>query len=502
MNYEEVLATNNDSEIFVGLVGAIGIDLDNIYKIIEQKLKAFEYKAKHIKISKDIIAELFPFEGKENEEYSRITHFMDKGNLLRENFNGALAIGAAAKISQERNTELSQENSTDNHRYAYIINSLKHPEEVQLLRKIYSHGFFLISVFSSEERRLTHLKDTKHINEDNASILIQRDADESIRHGQHTADTFHLSDFFINTDGDSDKLNHDIWRIIDLIFGNPYITPTFQEYAMYMAFSASLRSADLSRQVGAVVTRDSNILSTGANDIPKAGGGLYWPRLNSETKKIEDLPEGRDYIRGEDSNVVEKAKIISDILDTLPDSVKSKLDSPEVDALRAHLSKSKIKDITEYGRVVHAEMEALLGCARNNISTLQATLYCTTFPCHNCAKHIIASGVEKVIYIEPYPKSKAISFHSDSISIGHSSDDSLVKFEAFTGVGPRSFFNLFSTNLGSGYAIKRKDENGKTLEWKREKASVRMPLLAVSYIDREKAVAADMKILVEKVLQE
>lgn len=493
MNYQNILAENNDSEIFIGFVGAIGIDLDNIYNIIEQRLRAFNYSTEHVKISKNIIGQIFD-EPTYQTEFERINYYMDRGNDLRSNYTGTLALGASSLISSIRNS------SEPKKRTAYIINSLKHPEEVQLLRKIYSHGFFLISVFSSEERRLAYLTETKHISSDDAKSLIQRDADESIKHGQHTADTFHLSDFFINVDGDSDKLNNDIWRILDLTFGNPYLTPTFNEYAMYMAFSASLRSADLSRQVGAVVTKNSNILSTGANDIPKAGGGLYWPIFNSNSKKIDDIEGGRDHTIGIDSNVQEKNKIINNIIDTLPSIVKEKLETLELEALEEHLSKSKIKDITEYGRVVHAEMEAILACARNNIPTLNAVLFCTTFPCHNCAKHIIASGVEKVIYIEPYPKSKAVEFHSDSLSIQPSvNEKEKVIFEAFVGVGPRSFFNLFSTNLGSGYAITRKNsQTGEKLDWQRRNASVRMPLLAVSYLDREISMVSDLKDIINK----
>ena len=66
---------------------------------------------------------------------------------------------------------------------------------------------------------------------------------------------------------------------------------------MFFAFSSALRSADLSRQVGAVIAKDSEIISTGANDCPSAGGGLYWPTRNNEGE-IEDYEEGRDYKRG------------------------------------------------------------------------------------------------------------------------------------------------------------------------------------------------------------
>lgn len=222
--------------------------------------------------------------------------------------------------------------------------------------------------------------------------------------------------------------------------------------------------------------------------------------LQPWVKKVEDANNGRDYKIGIDSNVQEKQKIIENILENLPLSLKDKLNHNELEELKEHLSKSKIKDITEYGRVVHAEMEALLACARNNISTINTILFCTTFPCHNCAKHIIASGVKKVVYIEPYPKSKAIDFHSDSIIMkAPQNENQKVIFEAFVGVGPRSFFNLFSTNLGSGYAITRKNnKTGEVIDWKHQNASVRMPLLAVSYLDREISMVKDLKEIINK----
>ncbi|MCX6343754.1 MAG: hypothetical protein NT018_01610 [Armatimonadetes bacterium] len=111
-----------------------------------------------------------------------------------------------------------------------------------------------------------------------------------------------------------------------------------------------------------------------------------------------------------------------------------------------------------------------------------------TFPCHNCAKHIVAAGIERVVYVEPYPKSKAIEFHDDSITLGFKKKDSKSKsvtFEPFVGVGPRRFFDLFSMRLGSGRTLKRKDANGVALKWEPEDASPRMTLLQCSYTDLE-----------------
>jgi deoxycytidylate deaminase len=158
--------------------------------------------------------------------------------------------------------------------------------------------------------------------------------------------------------------------------------------------------------------------------------------------------------------------------------------------LEAALEDSPIQDITEYGRVVHAEMTALLTCARNGVSCCNATLYVTTFPCHNCAKHIIAAGIERVVYVEPYPKSKALNFHSDSAVGGFASEknenDNRVIFEPFVGVGPRRFFDLFSMKQGSGYPLKRKDKKtGKILTWDEKDGIMRIPELPWSYLQRE-----------------
>ena len=344
-----------------------------------------------------------------------------------------------------------------------IIDSLKRTEEVEKLRLIYPSGFVLMGIHAKESRRLQHLTNDLGISLEKAQALIQRDSDESkVLHGQRVNKTFHLADFFVEVTKD-DWLRNDIQRIVELWFGNPFITPTFDEHAMFLAFAAALRSADLSRQVGAVVARDSQILATGANECPKAGGGQYWP-VRQPDGCISDVPNGRDCMREDgDSNRAEQNRIIKRIVKE-GQKVEFGLDSDKLGKL---LRSSSIRDLTEFGRVVHAEMEALLSCARNGVTTGGATIYCTTFPCHNCAKHIIVAGLDRVVYVEPYPKSKALDFHDDSIATGDEEESKkLVKFEPFVGIGPRRFFDLFSMNLGSSYPLVRKDnESGKRIDW-------------------------------------
>jgi len=477
---------SGQSELVLGLIGAVGTDLRKVQDILSSRLRVCGYTVVVIQISTDVIPEICDLPGLDGvPESERLDRLMTAGTDARgnSNDNSILALGAAAVIASRRKAKAGS-SPQPSPKTAYIISSLKHPEEVERLRQLYPQGFHLIAVHSDEKRRHRHLVEEKRIKPDDAQRLMERDQDEKLRHGQRVTDAFHMSDFFLRLGADGDELKQSLWRILDLLFGNPFVTPTFDEFAMFMAFSASLRSADLSRQVGAVIAVDDQVVATGANDCPKFGGGLYWPEVNTETKAIEDRADGRDHRRGEDSNKIEQRKIIEEIATHLAERGYDPKD------VRDAVANSRIGDLTEFGRVVHAEMEALLSCGRARVSPVGGTLFSTTFPCHNCAKHIVAAGIHRVLFIEPYQKSKAAEFHSDSISVGfdeseHSVSADNVRFEPFVGVGPRRFFDLFSMRLGSGFRIHRKDSDGYALEWKPETSQLRLEMLPVSYLDLE-----------------
>jgi cytidine deaminase len=155
---------------------------------------------------------------------------------------------------------------------------------------------------------------------------------------------------------------------------------------------------------------------------------------------------------------------------------------------------SALRDITEFGRAVHAEMDALLACARGGIPTAGAVLFSTTFPCHNCAKHIVAAGISRVVFIEPYPKSKAIELHGDASG---SESAGKVRFQPFVGIGPRRYMDLFSTNLSRGYPRVRKDAEGRTIAWSPIGAAPRTPVSVTSPRDREEQLGNLVKGIVD-----
>ena len=183
-------------------------------------------------------------------------------------------------------------------------------------------------------------------------------------------------------------------RFVELLFSNPYVTPTIDEYGLFHAKAAALRSADLSRQVGAVImTDDGEIIAAGCNEVPSAGGGAVWEGRLADRDK-----DYRDFRIGHDSTARMKQEILAEIFQCLKDEGwldqdRKNKSANELAAKALYEGKRPLKgtraaSIMEFGRMVHAEMSAICAAARRGLSVLHATLYCTTFPCHIvCSPH-------------------------------------------------------------------------------------------------------------------
>lgn len=53
-------------------------------------------------------------------------------------------------------------------------------------------------------------------------------------------------------------------------------------------------------------------------------------------------------------------------------------------------------------RTIHAEMNAILQCAKFGVPTADAEIYVTHFPCLPCTKMILQAGINKLYYLEDY----------------------------------------------------------------------------------------------------
>ena len=123
---------------------------------------------------------------------------------------------------------------------------------------------------------------------------------------------------------------------------------------MQLAFVVAGRSTCLRRQVGAVVVKEKQILSTGYNGSPS---GL--------------------------------------------------LHCDEVGCLRQNLSVPS-GERQEICRAVHAEQNALVQAAKHGVAIRGADLYVTHQPCVLCTKLLINAGIRRVVYTHSYPDQLAV----------------------------------------------------------------------------------------------
>jgi len=476
-------------EIVIGLVGAVGCDLPSIAESFANALREVNYTSFPIRLS-HLLHDLEPYEqiAAIHDQENYISGHMDAGNDLRQKTtNDVMALLGVVRIRIERQHDDDAEHEDQPRaRTAYILNSLKRPEEVTRLRQVYGDAFFLVSAYASRERRrdalAARIAKSKNLEMREciwmAEKLIERDEIEGrVATGQDVRDTFPLADAFLNAE-DKTTVEMSVRRIVAILFAHPFETPTLDEMGMQFAYSAALRSSDLSRQVGyAACTDDGQVLAVGTNEVAKAGGGFYWPGSESD---------GRDFrvIESDEPNAEMKLAILKDLLERL--DPEKEVSDEIVSSTAKRLKGSRFMAITEFGRAVHAEMGVITDAARRGVALRNATMYGTTFPCHNCAKHIVASGLKRLVYIEPYPKSQVARLFRDSIAL-ESADSGKVLFEPFVGFAPLRFREFFLMPV-------RKDDNGRIIIWDEIKRSAlpRIESDPRSYIRSERIAVTEL----------
>lgn len=440
---DDILKTHTE-EIVIALCGTIGSPLhrvtDSLKKCIEQK---YSYECNVIRLSgfieKSIASSL---SGLSN--FDRLNILIEGGNNLREKYDrGILAKLAINNIALHRtkNDEDISETANKSNRVCHIIDSIKNDEELEILKLVYGNIFYCIGVSSPINLRETNLS-SKNMSPGQIYQLIDRDSGEETNFGQRVNNTFPQSDYFLRIDDPSDdKLEVKIDRFLNLIFNTKIITPNQSETAMYLAATAACNSSCLSRQVGAAITdTHGELISIGWNDVPTFGGNLY---SFYDISKRHHIPDARCMNWNEKKcyNDHHKTQLINEIVEKLSnnnfieDNVKKDVENI--------IKKSKIGSLIEYSRSIHAEMHAIIiGSQLAGNRMKGGKLYCTTYPCHNCARHIIVAGIQEVYYIEPYRKSLATELHNDAIT-EKENEPNKVKLLAFEGVAPNLYYKLF-----------------------------------------------------------
>lgn len=490
-------STPTRPELFFGLVSPMGVGGGSVARALENALASLDYRLHGIKIT-DQLRRLRPTD-KKHEGPAHIFNELESFKNEHDRYEKLIRAGdtfcqllgpidaseisdtdALTALAVNRIFEIRKAlGSTGDHRgnalqplpdTAYLFRSLKRPGEVDRLRRIYGEGFLLVSAYEPIKSRRASLKrklassalqfDPERAGPE-AEKLIRRDQEEEgVPYGQSVRKTFNKADFFVDASRPRREVEAHLKRFAELLFGYQFHSPTVDEEGMAIAHLASLRSSHLSRQVGAALVSDrGDLISIGTNEVPRAFGGPYL---------AGDHDDARDFQIRRNTSLDIRTEVIGDAIGAL---AKLKWLTAEIerlfkqsqddflDRLRdyAPLMEARVMDALEFDRSVHAEMAALATASRLGVSVKNATLYCTTFPCHNCARHIIHAGIRRVVFIHPYEKSLTERLHGDAIVLdpGHTSNVSnatndKVVFEAFLGVAPSLYTKLFTMGRRRG----------------------------------------------------
>lgn len=468
----EILLKEAANELVFAVVGHVGSgtsEVANTLKgLLEANLPSGKFETTILK-ARDVIAAWATGNGEalpatNPNDLATVTAFQDLGDKMRKSKgdHASVAKELALRVRALRAEKTGADAGAgiavlpDGKRRAYILDSIRHPAEVELLRHIYQDAFVLIGVVCEEKPRLQRLmKKYKNAGEENAKVFMKRDSKAPEKYGQRVSDAFYLADFFVDNTVDrlleggepnpKWSINEELSRLIKILTASEIVRPTLAETAMHEAYGAGMRSACMSRQVGAsLVDEEGTVIATGTNEVPKAGGGVYGEGFEGTTEDHRCVYQ----ITGKFcSNNVEQNLIIDELIKEVPELAA--LDGIRKNALKLELRNSRIGDLIEFSRAVHAEMDAVLSAGRSGVSTTGTRLFVTTFPCHYCARGIVAAGIDEVQYIEPYPKSQALHLHADAITgvgdgwVAPSAGGKKVFFHPFTGIAPRMYPRAF-----------------------------------------------------------
>ncbi|MEZ4353771.1 MAG: deaminase [Myxococcota bacterium] len=255
--------------------------------------------------------------------------------MRRRSGPGALAQQLVTKLHADRN---------------YAIDSVRHPVEVEILRRC-GQDFKLVWVDAPLETRFDRMQrrgrsgDPESVDE--LASLEARERGSEDPNAQQLDAVEAMADFVLSNDGSLEAFQSRIqeWVRANLAFSRP----DWDDYFMGIARVVASRSNCVKRKVAAVVTRDKRIISTGYNGTPRGTrncneGGC--PRCN-------DLAPGG-----------------------------TRLD----ECLCSH-----------------AEENAITQAAYHGVSLKQGTIYTTFSPCLQCTKMIINAGLAEVVYQSAYP---------------------------------------------------------------------------------------------------
>lgn len=387
-------------------------DIKEFYYFYTKEIKEYKKRFKNI-LDGFACFEMYSdrFKGKQQSKYHLYTYLLQKmGNNIRcsgNPFNDVFADEKYREFAEIIDAVIKiyiKYDEINNVSYSRIcIDAIRNPYEALFLKDKY-RAFHLLAVNTDDADRKNRLKEL------NAEELMNLDKIEYAQKVKHPQEVFYhqniqwciqCADIHVyNKDIDNNKyytLTEQIIKYIALMIHPGLVTPTHMERCMQLAYNAKFNSGCLSRQVGAVVTReDFSIQSVGWNDVPKG-------QISCNLRDVHNFCKNKD-IESYSQYEIEDEKFSIAL---------SKLDKETHDKTCGRCMVFCFKDVYNgltgeknqvYTRALHAEENAFLQISKyGGTSVKNGYLFTTASPCELCAKKAFQLGIKCIYYIDPYP---------------------------------------------------------------------------------------------------
>lgn len=283
-----------------------------------------------------------------------------------------------------------------------VFDGLRNPAEVHALEERFGSRFALLGVLSDAPTRWERVYRTYENAGLGQSDFLEddeRDRGEAVDYGQQVGRCVDMADaIVVNSAITAEQYRDKVLAMCDLLTRATFRAPTADEIHMDIAFTSSHQSRCLKRHVGAVVINAAGVqVSSGFNENPPP------------TRPCRDEPKYnylcyRDIVRNERFAYLASKRV------PCPTCGRELQIAPGPPwRCSACLREGVTTDLESvffpdramsWCTAIHAEERALRTAGEQ---ARGATLYTTTFPCFQCADHIIMAGVREVVFVEAYP---------------------------------------------------------------------------------------------------
>ena len=374
-----------ETEFVIGLTGPIGGGCTRAATWLAS-YREFE----HILLSEPIRRRWHDENGQDKEP-SR-ADLQKLGDQIREEFGPAALVDLTL-------SKLGEEGSWHPR---LVVDSIRNLGEISELRKRFGQKFTLVGVVCDPETRYERIGTDQYRDGGQAAFLAddQRDTNEETATGQQVQLCIDRADILIDNSKrvPLSDFHTNVDKYTNRILGEEQVPPSLDEIYMQLAYASSHGSRCIKRTVGAVLIRDGEVVATGFNENPT---GTH-PCVEEPTygfKCFRDIIRDKRFLGLAEAQA--KCPVCGNPIEGPFEGPPWRCEACGRNGVRTNLESYHFPDrAMSWCTAVHAETAAILAAGER---ARGSELYCTTFPCMQCAEKVIQAGIRRVEYTEAYP---------------------------------------------------------------------------------------------------